>query len=185
MQQNNRTQSVTNPNAAERSHQADPSERAVTFPAPRSRLHFIGAAVAWAIEVWEEAYQANERGHPTVTLTLRPDTLTPENLRWVLANLPGCEASAERLNLSRDYTGKRVRSVQDLAVPPRSSVLLSCMAGVVRLIDTMKMESAEAEWTTALLQFGVDINEARGKGGTEEANSLVRQASQFRQRLVA
>lgn len=185
MQQNNRTQSVTKPIAAGRGHQADHAERAVTFPAPRSRLHFIGAAVAWAIEVWEEDYQADEPEHPTVNLTLRPSTLAPEDLRWVLANLPGCEASAERLNLSRDYTGKHVKSVQNLAAPPRSSVLLSCMAGVVRLIGTMQMESAQAEWATALLQFGIDINEARRQGGTEEVDSLVRQASQLRQRLVA
>lgn len=186
MKQNNEAQTARTPIAIDRTHGfIDCSARTVMFPAHRSRRRLITAAVAWAIEVWKEACEADDRNQLTVLATLRPDALSPEDLRWVLANLPGCETTAERLNLSRHYTGKRVKSVQQLAAPPRSSVLLSCMTGVVRLIDTMKMEGAQAEWATALLQFGIDINEARRQGGTEEVNSLVRQASQLRQRLVA
>jgi len=145
------------------------------FSVPRTRAALVTAAILWATEDWFTD-QAIEPDHETITVLLTPDTLSLTELAWVLSNLPGCFEAALHVAPVAAFTGDPKRVSDDLKRPPCEASVKRCTSGVIGFIELMEEALDAAIESTALLQFGLEINEARAKGHEERAERLCEQS---------
>lgn len=99
----------------------------------------------WATETWWSSPLC-PWGDADVKMTLKPDTLTLAEVRWLLARVVDCHVALETVELERDYTGNRKYSHEnDLDVKvPRSEALMASVAGLAHYRDALSIAEERA-----------------------------------------
>jgi hypothetical protein len=173
--QNHSTGSPDSGSSVESKLSSPAAGQLLKFSVPRTRVALVTAAIFWATEDWFTD-QAIEPDLETITVLLAPDTLSVVDLVWVLSNLPGCFEAALHAAPVAAFTGDPKRTTEDLKRPPDEAIVKRCTSGVIGFIELMEDALDAAIESTALLQFGLDINEAHAKGHDERADRLCEQS---------
>jgi len=145
------------------------------FSVPRSSVKLVVATICWAVQDCYVA-QAIEPDLETFTVLLTPDTLSVDDLAWALSSLPGCMDAALHVAPAAAFTGDPKRVYADLKRPPNHKTAKRCLDGAIACSELLHAELAAAIESTALLQFGIDINEALDTGDDDLAERLCEQS---------
>lgn len=103
----------------------------------------------WATESWWST-PVCPWGDADVKLTLKPNTLTLEEVRWLFDRIVDCHVAVETVELEADYTGERsYRVEQELAMAvPGEAALEASVAGLrnyQRSLEAATDRAANAE----------------------------------------
>lgn len=120
-------------------------------------LYPLSHMLRWATETWWSSPLC-----PTcdadVKMTLKPDTLTLDEIRWLLACVTDCHVAVETVELEREYTGKRkYRTEQELPVKvPTIAALKASLAGLANYRDALAIADERAIDAEVELEFSLD-----------------------------
>ena len=147
-----------------------------TFPIHHMKLPLVAATIGWAVEDWEETASSAEPDCTVVKAELARDSMGLQELCWLLSHLPGCIEASERVAEARAYTGEAQRQAQSIKATPSNEQLHRCMDGLEHYLRTLQTQREQVEFATALLQYGIDINEAVEQGEPELAARIEQQS---------
>lgn len=96
-----------------------------------SDLFPINHMLRWAADEWWST-PVCPWGDADVKVTLKPNTLTLKEVRWLLDQVVDCHVAVETVELEADYTGERSYRVEkDLPMaPPGKAALKASIAGL-------------------------------------------------------
>lgn len=119
-------------------------------------LYPLSHMLKWATETWWSS-PVCPWGDADVKVTLKPDTLSGDELRWLLARVGDCHVAMETVELERDYSGERKYAREEeleVKVPSPGSLKAS-LAGLADYREALSIADdraigAEVELEVAL-----------------------------------
>jgi len=120
-------------------------------------LYPITHMLRWATEAWWSS-PVCPWGDADVKVTLKPDTLTTDELRWLLARIGNCHVAVETVELERNYSGdRRHQTEEDLPMTvPSTAALKASMAGLANYRESLSAATETALEAEAELE--VELN---------------------------
>lgn len=117
----------------------------------------LAALVGWAAETWWQS-PVCPWGDADVKMTLKPNTLTLEELRWLFGQVVDCHVAMETLELSGNYTGdRRYQDEYELAaVVPTAENISQAIAGLREYMDCLDNFRRRADEALDALEGGAD-----------------------------
>ena len=119
-------------------------------------LYPLSHMLKWAAETWWSS-PICPWGDADVKVTLKPDTLSHDEIRWLFARVGDCHVAMETVELERDYTGERKYArEEELGVKvPSPAALKASLAGLADYRDALRIADdraigAEVELEVAL-----------------------------------
>jgi len=141
-------------------------------------LYPLSHMLRWATETWWSSPLC-PWGDADVKMTLKPDTLALDEIRWLLACVTDFHVAVETVELERNYTGNRkYRTEQELAVKvPTIAALKASLAGLADYRDALAIADeraleAEAELEVELNAMDFSDHLATLRGAPSEPVSL-------------
>ena len=146
-----------------KSREADPTMPGTEDRTFEFRVEFahdiapLAALVGWAVETWWQS-PVCPWGDADVKMTLRPNTLTTEELRWLFGQVVDCHVAMETLEPSVNYTGdRRYQDEYELAaVVPTPENLSRAIAGLREYMDCLDNSRERADEALDALEGGAD-----------------------------
>lgn len=137
-------------------------------------LYPLSHMLRWATETWWSSPLC-PWGDADVKMTLKPDTLSLDELRWLFARVGDCHVPLETVELERDYTGERkYLAEEELAVKvPSAEALRASLTGLADYRDALAFADeraldAEAEIEVELNAMGFAEHPSTPRGGSSE-----------------
>lgn len=128
----------------------------------------------WATETWWSSPLC-PWGDADVKMTLKPNTLSLDELRWLFARVGDCHVALETIELERDYTGERkFLAEEELAVKvPSAEALRASLTGLANYRDALatadeRALDAEAEIEVELNAMDFAEHLSTRRGGSSE-----------------
>ncbi|HSI49174.1 MAG TPA: hypothetical protein VLA61_12955 [Ideonella sp.] len=119
-------------------------------------LYPLSHMLRWATETWWSS-PICPWGDADVKVTLKQDTLSRDELRWLFARVGDCHVAMETVELERDYSGERKYArEEDLEVKvPSPEALKASLAGLADYREALSIADdraigAEVELEVAL-----------------------------------
>lgn len=137
-------------------------------------LYPLSHMLKWATETWWSSPLC-PWGDADVKMTMKPGSLTCEEIRWLFARVGDCHVAFETIELERDYTGERKYAREDdLEVEvPSAEALKASLAGLAEFRDALAVADeraldAEAEIEVELNAMDLAEPLATLRGGSSE-----------------
>jgi len=113
----------------------------------------LRAMIDWSIETYWHSLVALP--DVDVKMTLKPNTLSIDELRWLFGQVPDCHVALQSLELASNYTGERKgRDEYDLgAVVPKRAFLKRAIAGMTEYVtDCRELAESRELYAEATLE---------------------------------
>lgn len=111
----------------------------------------------WAIEKWWSS-PVCPLGDADAKMTLKPNTLTLEEIRWLFDQVGDCHVAVQTVALDADYTGERTYLEADEmgAQAPNLRTLKKCLAGVEEWREGLSANADRAFEAELQLEAAID-----------------------------
>lgn len=130
-------------------------------------LYPLTYMLRWAAETWWSSPFC-PWGDADAKVTLKPDTLMLDELRWLFARVGDCHVALETVELERDYTGERKYAREDdlAAKIPNVATLKASLAGLAEYRDALSSADDRAHDAAAQLEVALKGAKKRTARGT-------------------
>jgi hypothetical protein len=120
-------------------------------------LYPLSHMLKWATETWWSS-PICPWGDADVKVTLKPDTLSRNELRWLFARVGDCHVAMETVELERDYSGERkYAKEEELAVKvPSVEALQASLEGLADYRDALSTADERAIDAEVELEFALE-----------------------------
>lgn len=121
----------------------------------------LKAMLNGVVEKWWQT-PLSPLGDANVKVTLKPSTLTLDEIRWLFGKVGDCHAAVQTIALEKDYSGALTyREADEMgATSPRISALRQCIAGLNRWRDVIAAHDDRAIGAVIELANELDQQEA-------------------------
>lgn len=108
-------------------------------------LYPLSHMLKWATETWWSS-PICPWGDADVKVTLKPDTLSRDEIRWLFARVGDCHVAMETVELERDYTGERkyAREEELQVKVPSPEALKASLAGLADYREALSIADDRA-----------------------------------------